>query len=213
MKSFKTILFDLDGTITDPFDGITNSVIYALKKHSITPPGKKELGCFIGPPLYATFMEMFSMSREEALEAVNDYREYYADKGIFECELYPGIKELLAKLKADGKKVVLATSKPEIYANKLLQHFGIEACFDLVVGATMDSKIVEKDDIIKIALQNEDAASAVMIGDRKFDILGAKKNGIASIGITYGYGGREELEEANADYICDSVNELIKILL
>ncbi len=216
MKNFKYILFDLDGTITDPVEGITNSVAYSLKTYGIEVQDKKELYIFIGPPLYASFMKYYGFSKEQALEAVERYREYYSEKGVFECVLYPGIKELLQSLWASGKKVIVATSKPEYFAKMILDHFGLSDCITHLSGATLDSHLVEKADIIKCALSRlniTDTQNAVMIGDREFDILGAKENNIFSIGVTYGYGTAEELRTAGADIICERVEDIEKILL
>lgn len=216
MKEYSTILFDLDGTITDPAEGITNSVAYALQKYGIRVEDKTELYTFIGPPLYESFMRYYGFSAEEAHRAVDYYREYYSDKGIFECRLYDGIEGLLKKLRQSGKKVVLATSKPEYFAEKILEHFGIFDLFDTVAGATMDSSRVEKSDVILYALQKADVSdkiNTVMIGDREFDIKGAKVNSLESIGVTFGYGSRDELEKAAADYIAESVEEIEKLIL
>lgn len=211
MRKFDTVLFDLDGTITDPFEGIINSVIYALKKHSIEVPDRAELRCFIGPPLHTSFVNRFQMSEDEAEEMVKTYREYYPEKGIFECSLYPGIKELIINLKKSGKKVVLATLKPEPYAKKILKHFGLLEYFDIISATELNHSVMEKEEIIEKALACEKNYTAVMIGDRGTDIIGAKKTGIASIGVTFGYGTGDELSEA--DYLCDSVEEIEKILL
>lgn len=216
MKEYSTILFDLDGTITDPAEGITNSVAYALQKYGIRVEDKTELYTFIGPPLYESFMRYYGFSAEEAHRAVDYYREYYSDKGIFECRLYDGIEGLLKKLRQSGKKMILATSKPEYFAEKILEHFGIFDLFDTVAGATMDSSRVEKSDVILYALQKADICdkiNAVMIGDREFDIKGAKVNSLESIGVTFGYGSRDELEKAAADYIAESVEEIEKLIL
>lgn len=216
MKAFETVLFDLDGTITDPAEGITNSVAHSLKGYGIAVTDKRELCTFIGPPLYASFMKYYGFSEQKALEAVERYREYYSVKGVFECELYPHIRELLDKLCSSGKKLVLATSKPEFFAKQILKHFKIDKYFCYLAGATMDSHRVEKADIIKYAFENigvTNVSSAVMIGDREFDVFGAKTMGITSIGVTYGYGSREELESAGADYICEGVEDIEKLLL
>lgn len=215
MNELDTILFDLDGTITDPAEGITNSVSYALKKFGVKVENKSDLNCFIGPPLYASFMKYYGFSKEKAEKAVDFYREYYADKGIFECRLYDGIKELIIKLHSAGKRVVLATSKPEFFAEKLLRHFGLLEYFYHIAGATMDGSRIEKTDIINYAFDGmkSDKQNAVMIGDREFDIIGAKNVGIASIGVTFGYGSLEELEKSGADYIADRVEDIEKLLL
>lgn len=213
MKKYETILFDLDGTITDPAEGITNSVAYSLKSYGIEVEDKRELYSFIGPPLYASFMKYYGFSEQKALEAVDKYREYYSTKGVFECILYPHIEKLLKNLHSSGKKLILATSKPEFFAKQILEHFKINKYFDFLAGATMDSHRVEKADIIKYASKITDISSGIMIGDREFDIIGAKTMGLSSIGVTYGYGSREELEKAGADIICESVESIEKILL
>ncbi len=216
MKNFEYILFDLDGTITDPGEGITNSVAYSLKSYGIYVEDKSQLYPFIGPPLYASYMKYYGFSKDRALEAVERYREYYSEKGVFECTLYAGIKELMQKLSSSGKKVIIATSKPEYFAKMILEHFGLTDYIALVSGATLDSHRVEKADIIKFAfdaLGITEPEKAVMIGDREFDILGAKANGISSVGVTYGYGSEQELQNAGADFICQGVEDIEKLLL
>lgn len=216
MKKFEYILFDLDGTITDPGEGITNSVAYSLKSYGIYVEDKSQLYPFIGPPLYASYMKYYGFSKDRALEAVERYREYYSEKGVFECTLYAGIKELMQKLSSSGKKVIIATSKPEYFAKMILEHFGLTDYIALVSGATLDSHRVEKADIIKFAfdaLGITEPEKAVMIGDREFDILGAKANGISSVGVTYGYGSEQELQNAGADFICQGVEDIEKLLL
>ena len=216
MKDFKYILFDLDGTITDPGEGITNSVAYSLNTYGIEVADKRELYPFIGPPLFASYMKYYGFSEEKALEAVDRYREYYSVKGVFECSLYTGMEKLLKALSEAGKTLIVATSKPEYFARQVLAHFGVDEYFHHLAGATMDSHRIEKADIIRLALSDlgiTDVENAVMIGDREFDVLGAKENKMVSIGVTYGYGSREELENAGADLICDSVEELISTLI
>ena len=211
---FDTVLFDLDGTLTDPGRGITNSVAYSLKKFGIKVDDKKELYKFIGPPLYESFMKYYGFSKEEAETAVDYFREYFRDTGIFENEVYDGIEDLLKKIKASGRKIILATSKPEEFAKRILAHFGLDKYFDFVAGATMDSSRVNKGDVIAYALKKSCCSSenAVMIGDKMHDILGAKENSLASIGVLFGYGSREELENAGADYIAETVNDIIKVI-
>ena len=204
------ILFDLDGTLTDPSLGITNSVMYALKKFKIEIKDRTELYKFIGPPLINAFMDYYGFSKEDALKALSYYREYFSVTGIFENRLYDGIFELLKELWADGKKVILATSKPQEFAKRILDFFGISDFFYFVGGATMDESRSEKDDIIEYVLNQCKISpdNAVMVGDRKYDILGAHKFGIKAIGVTYGFGSEEELATAGADCIAHSVTEL-----
>ena len=211
---YNAVLFDLDGTLTDPGMGITNSVAFALRKYGIEVQDRKELYKFIGPPLYESFMKHYSFSKEEAETAVSYFREYFRDTGIFENEVYDGIENLLKKIKASGRKIILATSKPEEFAKRILVHFNLDKYFDFVAGATMDSSRVEKSDVIAYALKESgcSAENAVMVGDRMHDILGAKENGLASIGVLFGYGSREELENAGADYIAETVDDIIKYI-
>ena len=212
---YDTILFDLDGTLTNPAEGITNSVAYALARYNILVNDKRELYKFIGPPLSDSFSQYYGFSKDEALHAVEIYREYFSVKGLFENEVYDGIPELLESLKAVGKKVILATSKPEKFALEILKHFDLYKYFDYVCGATMDGRIGEKADVIKYALSTadiKDLNSTLMVGDRKFDILGAKEVGIASLGVLYGFGDRKELEDAGATYIAETVGDVLKII-
>ncbi len=214
---YNTILFDLDGTITDPGLGITNSVMYALEKHGITVEDRATLYSFIGPPLVDSFQTYFGFTPEQATDAVALYRKHYIeDKAMFENEVYPGISELLEKLKKNGKKVIMATSKPTVIAEQILEHFGLRDYFDFLSGSNMDNTRGSKEEVIEYALEQSGVTSedsVVMIGDRKYDILGAKAYHLDSIGVLYGYGSKEELEEAGADYIVTDVKELEKIIL
>lgn len=209
----KNILFDLDGTVTDPALGITNSVMYALKRYGIEVPERSELYKFIGPPLAGSFSEYYGFSEEEGHRAVEVYREYYKDKGIFENKVYDGFEDMLKALKENGASIFLATSKPRVYAKQILEHFEIDKYFDGVVGSELNGERVEKDEVIAYALEKHSIEDAVMVGDRSFDILGAKRNGLKSVGVLYGYGTKEELEAAGADFIVSSVEELKEILL
>lgn len=209
------LLFDLDGTLTDPGEGITNSVAYALRKQGIEVTDKKELYCFIGPPLSESFSRFYGFSMEESLKCVEYYREYYRDKGIFENLLYEGIPELLADLKAQGKIILLATSKPELFAKQILDHFDLTRYFDHICGASMDESRNKKAAVIEYALETakiKDRTRAVMIGDREQDINGAGLNGLDSIGVLFGYGDRPELEWAGATYIAESVEDIKKFI-
>lgn len=214
--NFETILFDLDGTLTDPALGITNSVIYALKKMGITPPERDELLKFIGPPLAESFEKYFGLSTEEAYKAVDIYREYFAPKGLFENTLFDGVYEMLFSLKKSGKKIVLATSKPIVFANEILRHFNIFQFFDLTVGSNLDGSLTNKTEVVSAALeklQSPDKVSTVMVGDRCHDIIGGAQNGLFTVGVTFGYGSERELLDAGADKIVHTVAELKKILL
>lgn len=210
------ILFDLDGTLTDPGEGITNSVAYALRRLGQTPPPRAELEAYIGPPLAGSFEERAGVDRQTAELAVEYYREYFGVKGIFENELYGGIDDMLKALKAAGATVSLATSKPTVYAKQIIEHFGIAKYFDAVAGSELDGRRVKKAEVIEYALELLGVSQrdrVVMIGDREHDIIGAKKCGVASVGVTYGYGSHEELDSSGAGHIVDSVEDLTKYLL
>ena len=212
---FDYILFDLDGTLTDPFEGITNSIVHSLKKFGIEVADRRTLTPFIGPPLVNSFMEYYGFSEEKALKAVEYYREYFSVKGLYENVVYDGIIPLFKELKARGKILILATSKPEVYAVKILERFSLFPHFNFVAGATLTSERVKKDAVIEYALslaKIEDKSSAVMVGDREHDIFGARVNGLRSIGVTYGYGGLQELKSASADYIVNSPKEILDIV-
>ena len=210
---FEVILFDLDGTITESGIGITRSVAYALRKHGIEETDQAKLNRFIGPPLVEAFMESYGFSHEQAVQALADYREYYAVTGIFENRVYDGVETVLQALKSVGKTCVLATSKPEYYAVQILEHFGLSQYFDFVAGATMDEKRTNKTDVIAYALEQSGAGgSAIMVGDRHHDMEGAKAHGLPAIGVLYGYGSREELENAGATYIAETAEDILKFV-
>lgn len=212
---YQYILFDLDGTLTDPGEGITNSVAYALKKYNIIVEDRRELYKFIGPPLQESFRRFYGFSEEQSLEAVEFYREYFSVKGIFENEVYKGTEETLSALKEKGKHIILATSKPEKFARQILEHFELMKYFDFVAGATMDGTRSKKDDVIRYAVSNypvNDLSKAVMIGDREHDILGANKVGMASIGVLFGYGDNDELTKAGATYIVKEMKDILNIV-
>lgn len=210
-----TILFDLDGTLTDPGLGITNSIMYALKKMSIPLPERQALYQFIGPPLMDSFHERYGLDEASCAQAVVYYREYFSVTGLFENEVYPGIREMLGALRQAGKKLVLATSKPELYARRILEHFDLARYFTHIVGATMDETRTAKHEVIAYALEafGIDPAGAIMVGDREHDVLGAKKNGLACVGVLYGYGSRRELTDAGATALANSPEELLGILM
>ena len=206
------ILFDLDGTLTNPELGITNCVMYALEKFGIKENDRKKLHPFIGPPLTYSFQNFYGLSEEESKQAVAFYRERFSVEGLYENEVYEGVHKMLQNLKEQGKKLIIATSKPEEYTIKILKYFELYKYFDFVAGATMDGSRGEKSDIITYALEIssiEDKSQAVMIGDRKYDILGAKENGLDSIGVLYGFGDYEELTNAGATYIAESVEDIL----
>lgn len=216
MKNKKYIFFDLDGTLTDPGLGITNSVMHALKYYNIEAESRESLYPFIGPPLVDSFMKYYGFTREQGIEAVEHYREYYRDRGVYEASVYEGIPELLLALKKEGKTLIVASSKPEEFVVRVLKHFDLYKYFDCVAGATMDSGRVKKDDIIAYAMEKfkiNESNDAIMIGDREIDVFGGKKFGMKTVGVLFGYGCLEELSAAGADVIVGSADELRRILL
>ena len=213
---FEYLFFDLDGTLTDPALGITNSFIHALKYFGIEIPSYETLCTFIGPPLPDTFKTHFGFDDQKAAEGVKKYREYFSTKGLLENSVYPEIPELLAGLKEAGKKLVVATSKPEEYSVRIIEHFGLAQYFENICGSLMDESRSKKDEVITYAIERNhisDKSKILMIGDRKNDILGAKKVGLKSCGVLFGYGSRQELEEAEADFIAENLSQLKKICL
>ena len=215
---FTHIFFDLDGTLTDPALGITNSFIHALKFYGMEIPSYEELCKLIGPPLPYSFETTFGFDHDKAMQAVAKYREYFSTKGLFENKVYEGIPELLQTLKEQGKHLLVATSKPEEYSIKIIDHFGLSRYFDFVCGSLMDESRSKKAEVIAYALERsslgpDDKNKVLMVGDRFHDIEGAKANGLKSCGVLFAYGARQELEEAGADYIVKSVNELLEVIL
>ena len=208
MKQY--LLFDLDGTLTDPMVGITSSVQYALEKFGIHVRYLKELIPFIEPPLAESFQKFYGFSKEDAEKAIQYYREYYAPKGIFENEVYEGIPEMLAHLTEAGFTLLVATSKPTVFARKVLKHFGMEDYFSFVGGSELDGSRTKKAEVISYILKTcgIEAKEAIMIGDRRHDIEGGKACGLESVGVLYGYGTEQELTEAGADHIIRTVAEL-----
>lgn len=215
MKQKQLILFDLDGTLTDPKEGITRSFQYALEKLGYREDDLEELTKVIGPPLWDSFQDFYGMTWEQANQGVQFYRERYRKQGLFENKLIPGIPELLIDLKLAGKKLAVATSKPTVYSITILEHFGIDQPFDEIIGSNLDGTRINKDEIIRHVLSLFDVTpdQAVMIGDRKHDILGAKANQMESIGVLFGYGSTEEFQQSGADRIVATVDELRQLLL
>lgn len=212
---YNNILFDLDGTLTDPGIGITNSVAYALEKFDIKVNDRAELFKFIGPPLMDSFSCFCGFDRADCEKAVVYYREYFGEKGIFENEVFDGVVELLKTLKINGKKLIIATSKPQIYAERILHHFKLFEYFDFVAGATLDYTRVKKADVIGFALEScgiTDKTSCLMVGDREQDIFGAKAHNISSVGVLFGYGSLDELKNAGATYIAETLGDILRFV-
>jgi phosphoglycolate phosphatase len=212
---YEIILFDLDGTLTDPKVGITSSVQYALRKMGIYEENIEKLTPFIGPPLLNSFMEFYQMSDEEAKQAIVYYREYFSVAGLYENKVYSGMEELLCNLHKQKKMLIVATSKPTEFSVKILEYFNLLQYFTAIIGSNLDGTRTDKGDVIEFALTSQNIAECskiVMVGDRKYDIIGAKTNGIAAIAVTYGYGSHDELVFAEPNYIVSSVEELSTLL-
>ncbi|MBR1771057.1 MAG: HAD hydrolase-like protein [Lachnospiraceae bacterium] len=215
----KYLLFDLDGTLTDPMIGITSCVQYALQAFGIEEPDLQKLTPFIGPPLRESFMKFYGFDEQQAEAAVAKYRERFQDIGIFENEVYAGIPRMLHTLQSKGMFLAVASSKPQVYVERILEHFDLKKYFKVVVGSELDGTRERKDEVVLEALNRLFAYKPIqknqvyMIGDRSYDVAGARVIGIESVGVTYGFGDMEELKEAKADYIVRSVEELEKFLL
>ena len=222
MKLYPYILFDLDGTLIDTGEGVGNSVLYAMERMGLTlPKDRSTLGRFVGPPLRESYAEFCHLSPEEVQRAIRIHREYYAEKGLWECSVYPGIPELLARLRDAGRILLVATSKPEKFSVALLEKLNLARYFTFIAGADndetgTDSPRADKVGVIRYGLEQcgiTDLSGVVMVGDRKYDINGANAAGIASIGITYGYGDAEELAAAGAGWIADTPEAVGDLLL
>lgn len=214
-KNVHHVLFDLDGVLSDNSDGIIGGVVHSMKSFSLEIPNRSELLRFIGPPLKNAFMEFCGLSEIDSERAVTIYREYFRERGIFENTMYNGIPEMLESLKVGGKKLYVATSKPEEFARRICVHFGIDGYFEFIGGATFDGKRGRKADVIRYVMDkfNITPSDSVMIGDRHHDVSGAEECSIPCIGVLYGFGSKEELEAAGADATVESVCDIAEILL
>lgn len=211
----KYILFDLDGTIIDPKIGITKSVQFSLKNFGIYVEDTDDLIPFIGPPLRESYKKYYGFDDKATEKAVEGYREYFTKQGIFENTLYDGIEHLIKTLYDNGKKVILATSKPAVYAEEIIRHYNLEAYFSFISGSELDGKRSKKSEVIRYALENMNINTldeTIMVGDKEHDIIGAKEVGIDSIGVLYGYGSMNELKDAGADYIAENIKSLLGLL-
>lgn len=212
---YKYIFFDLDGTLTDPYEGITNCVKYALESFGIYENDAAKLKRFIGPPLVYSFCEYYGCDEEKSLQMVEKYRERFADVGIFENRVYDGVDVMLQTLVDSGHILALATSKPKVFADRIMVKYRLRPYFKLICGSELDGTRNDKQEVIEYALNQLDCprTRVIMVGDRKYDIIGAKKCGIASCGVRFGYAEQEELENAGADFIADTVEDLLPILM
>ena len=213
--NYDWLLFDLDGTLTDPFEGITRSVEYALNAFGIEVEDRRTLAPFIGPPLVESLTERYGFTMEDAVAAVAKYREYFAVKGLYENELFEGIPELLNDCRKAGYKISMATSKPTHYAKIIAEHFDIARYFDAIHGSSLDGSRITKSSVVAEAVREEglDPERALMIGDRRHDVEGAREHGIKTVGVLYGYGSREEHTAAGAAYIAKDLDELRELLI
>ena len=210
----KRILFDVDGTLTDPFLGITRSVAYSLKSFGIEVDDLETLKPFIGPPLDVSFREYYHMDEAQSWEAVEKYREYFSKKGLFENKVYEGMEDFLQSLLNMDMKLYVCTSKPEVFAKEILDHFSLTPYFTGIYGATLDGSLKNKGDVIAHCIKQEqlNIQDCMMVGDRQHDIVGAHQNQIPCIGVLYGYGSLEEFQEYHCDYIAKDLIELKKII-
>lgn len=210
---YKYVLFDFDGTVYDTVEGITKSVQYALAKHGIAAE-LEELRCFAGPPLVDKFMEVYAVTEAQAHQLVDDYRERYRPIGLMECQLFEGMKELLIKLREKGIKTAITTMKPQEMAEMLLEREGMIPLFDVIYGSTLSQNIT-KQVLVEMAMDTlgADKSETILVGDTKYDIHGAHQAGIAAVGVRYGYAAENELEDAGADFIVDTMQDLEAFLL
>lgn len=214
MKNY--IFFDLDGTLTDSMPGIVKSVQHALKHYGIEVEDLNELKPFVGPPLVESFQKYYGFTKEQSLEAITVFREYYTEKGWCDNAPYDGIEFVLQNLIAGGKKLYVATSKPEWMAKKVLEYFCLDFYFEFIGGAESDETRSKKDEVIRYVMEScglQNADEIVMVGDRSHDIVGAHKAGLEAVGILYGYGDREEMEQANAEWITETTMSLGELLM
>lgn len=212
---YKYIFFDLDGTLTDPQEGITNCVKYALESFGITETDDSKLMRFIGPPLVYSFREYYGFDEEKSLRAVEKYRERFSSVGLFENRVYDGIYDVLQTLTDSAHVLVLATSKPKVFADRIMAKYRLRPYFKLICGSELDGTRNDKDEVIEYALSELGCprGKVIMVGDRKHDIIGAKKCGIASCGVRFGYAEEGELEKAGADFIAEDMEDMLNILM
>ena len=218
---YKYVFFDLDGTITEPQEGILGGVIYALEKFGIKVTDRKALYAYIGPPLRMSFSKFHGLDEEQAEQAVACYREYYSTKGIYQNDIMPGMESAFKQLKEAGCRLYVATSKPELFAKQILEHLHLEQYFDIIAGSTFDKSRDSKEAVIawligqirETGVRDLCMSDVVMVGDRKYDVIGAKKFGIDQIGVLFGYGSREEFDACGCMYQAETAEEMVQIIL
>lgn len=213
LKKYKNILFDLDGTLVDTGEGIINSVYYCIKEKGLREVSLNEAKLFIGPPLIESFMNVFNMDLETAVDCAKVFRIYYSKKGKYECALYPGVRDILKELKENGFSLYVATSKPTIFAKEIMIHFDLVSLFEDIAGSNIDNSLSKKDEIINYLINNHalDKKETIMIGDKANDVVGARKAGIDSIGVLYGYGSFDEIYTVNPQTTIKRIADLINL--
>ncbi len=215
MPQYKAVFFDWDGTVADTAPGVLNSVRYAIREHGVPDRPDDELLYFIGPPLYEGFEHVFGVTPEEAVELTETYRVYYRKQGIYECELFDGIRDLLLALRDRGVKTAVVSSKPQVFLERLADHLDLREALDAIVGPELSNHNADKSVLVRRALEETGVApeEAAMVGDRMFDMAGAKTVGVTAVGILFGYGEEEELRTSGADVICATSEDLTEYFL
>jgi phosphoglycolate phosphatase len=214
MKKYDVIAFDLDGTLSNPERGLIESFVYTFKKEGIPFSSREELKRFIGPPIYEEWQRVLGLTPEQSSHALDVFHEYYSVYGWWDNVIYPGVEEMLGQLRARGKKIVLATSKPEVFARKIMDLFGLSKYFDFIGGAETDKIRDKKWEVLEYSLKsiNADPEKSIMVGDRFFDAEGARIVGIDSLGVMYGHGTEEEINSSGFNYIAKTVEDIVRIL-
>lgn len=214
-KVYKNLLFDMDGTLIDPLEGIKSSVVYALEKMNIDERDLPYIRSFIGPPLYESFTKYFHLNEEDSLQAIKFFREYYNKYGIYQNFLYPGVRELIEQLYEAGYQLYVATSKLQIFAQRIIDHYELNNYFTYVAGSLPSGERSQKEEVVQYIIESYHLKKedCLMIGDRKHDIIGAKKNGIDSLAITYGYAESDEFEEFIPQYLFHKVEEVLDFFI
>lgn len=217
---YKYVFFDLDGTITEPEEGIINGVLFALSKFGITVEDRTTLYPYIGPPLRDSFRDYHGLSEEDTEQAILYYREYYSTKGIYQNDIMPGMEQAFQTLRQHGCHLYVATSKPELYAKQILQHLKLDGYFDIIAGSTFDKARDTKAAVIEYLITGiaadqvkPSADEIIMVGDRKFDVIGARAFGIDTIGVLFGYGSKEEFEACDCRYVAADAEEMVQMIL
>lgn len=217
---YKYVFFDLDGTITEPEEGIINGVLFALSKFGITVEDRTTLYPYIGPPLRDSFRDYHGLSEEDTEQAILYYREYYSTKGIYQNDIMPGMEQAFQTLRQHGCHLYVATSKPELYAKQILQHLKLDGYFDIIAGSTFDKARDTKAAVIEYLITGiaadqvkPSADEIIMVGDRKFDVIGARAFGIDTIGVLFGYGSKEEFESCDCRYVAADAEEMVQMIL